>query len=174
MLCPQIIEKLTFAVVGFEGSFIHALSPDANNLKVIGELWEKLGERVDEIEIRSGEEMFGIIHGGPKHEHSHPHELQYVAGVPVSLDSSKRDIPNGMICHRVSRGLFAVFSHRGAISGIGETVGEIYREWLPQSEYEHAQICDVELYDQRFNCETESESEYWISVKIRGSTAVES
>jgi predicted transcriptional regulator YdeE len=42
---------------------------------------------------------------------------------------------------------------------------EIYRVWLPQSAYRHAQIADVELYDRRFRMDRDdSEMEYWISV----------
>jgi AraC family transcriptional regulator len=63
-------------------------------------------------------------------------------------------------------GLFAVFVHRGPIHRIAETVGAIYREWLPGSGYEHAGVADVEVYDERFSCDSEdSEMEYWISIR---------
>jgi len=95
-------------------------------------------------------------------ERSHPDELLYLAGVAVS---STDKIPEGMIARTVPAGTFAVFIHHGPIRTIGETMHEIYRVWLPQSAYRHAQIADVELYDHRFCMDSdESEMEYWISV----------
>ena len=64
---------------------------------------------------------------------------------------------------------YAVFTHRGRIENIGITCGEIYREWLPVSRYEHAQAPDVELYDHRFCPDRDdSEMEYWVPVHIKG------
>ena len=167
MLRPQITEKPALDVVGFEASFIHALSPDATNFQVIGPLWDKLLQRADDVPNRLVGEMFGIIYGRPEAERSHPDELQYIAGVPVSATS---DVPAGMVSRSVAAGTFAVFTHRGPINAIGDTCHEIFRVWLPQSDYEHSGIVDVELYDQRFHCEADdSEMEYWISVKPRTS-----
>ena len=166
MVEPQIVVKPAFVVVGCEASFIHALSPDATNFEVLGPLWETVLRRAEEIPHRTGPEMVGVIHGRPEDERSHPDELQYVAGGAVQ---STADIPAGMVAHRVDEGLFAVFTHRGPITELGHTVGGIYRTWLPQSNYEHAMTADVELYDERFKCgeEDDSEMEYWISVKPR-------
>lgn len=162
MLQPQIVEKLELKVVGIEAAFIHSLSPDATNLAVIGPLWQKFSQRAGQVPNRIGREMFGIICDRPKVERSHPDELQYLAGVAVS---SADKIPEGMIARTVPAGTFAVFLHRGPIRAIGATMHEIYRVWLPQSAYRHAQIADIELYDRRFCMDSDdSEMEYWISV----------
>lgn len=163
MIQPQITEKPELLVAGFEAPFIHALSPDATNFKVIGPLWDRLIHNVESVPNRVGKEMYGVIYGRPEAERSHPDELQYVAGVPVCRDS---ELPDGMVSHTVISNTFAVFTHRGPIGNIGNTCREIYRNWLPQSSYEHAGIADVELYDDRFNCESDdSEMEYWISLR---------
>jgi predicted transcriptional regulator YdeE len=161
---PKIIEKPALLVVGLEAAFIHALSPDATNFKVIGPLWEQFLRRA-EVPNRIGQEMFGVIYGRPATERKHPDELQYIAAVQVS---STAEVPQGMVSRTVPAGLFAVFIHRGPIKKIGDTCREIYRVWLPQSAYEHAGIADVELYDRRFCPDGEdSEMEYWISVTPR-------
>jgi predicted transcriptional regulator YdeE len=160
---PQIVEKPALTVVGLETPFIHALSPDTNNFKVIGPLWDRFVHRAGEVPHRIGDAMYGIIYGRPATERSHPDELQYIAGVPVS---SAAEVPVGMVSHTVPAGTFAVFLHHGPITKIADTCREIYRIWLPRSAWVHAEIADVELYDQRFDCENEaSEMEYWISVK---------
>jgi AraC family transcriptional regulator len=162
---PQILEKPEITFVGVEASFLHALSPETNNFKVIPPLWEKLDQRAGEITGRIGKAMFGIIYSRPEAERSHPHELQYIAAVQADKQAT---VPEGMVARTVPAGKFAVFLHRGPIQKIGETCFEIYRVWLPQSAWQHSGIADVEVYDERFNCEgEESVMEYWISVTPR-------
>ena len=163
MLTPEIVTKPACTIAGCEGAFIHALSPDANNLEVIGGLWQSLGPRYEEIPHRVGQGSVGLIYGRCESERSHPDELQYIAGVFVSSDDG---LPKGISSHHIPEQLFAVFLHRGPIQGIGETVGQIYREWLPQSGYQHSGLADIEIYDERFCADSEdSESEYWISIQ---------
>lgn len=163
---PQIIEKPALTIVGLETPFIHALSPDTNNFKVIPPLWEQFLNRAAEVPGRSDPRTsYGIIYSRPESERSHPHELQYIAGVEVELPAEP---PPGMVLRTIPAGTFAVFLHRGPIQRIGETCREIYRQWLPQSAWKHAEIADVEVYDERFDCEgAASEMEYWISVVPR-------
>jgi predicted transcriptional regulator YdeE len=91
---PQIVDKPALTVVGLETAFIHALSADTNNVKVIGPLWDTFLHRAKDVPNRTGNAI-----------------------------------------------------------------------WLPQSAWQHAEIADVELYDERFDCSSDqSEMEYWISV----------
>ncbi|HEX5102699.1 MAG TPA: GyrI-like domain-containing protein [Pirellulaceae bacterium] len=162
MLQPQIVEKPALTVVGLEASFLHALSPQSTTFKVIPALWESFLHRAKEVPARLGAASYGIIYGRPEAQRSHPHELQYIAGVAVR---STDNVPAGMVAHTVAPGTFAVFLHRGSIAKIGDTCREIYRVWLPQSAWEHAGIADVELYDERFAGQSDrSEMEYWVSV----------
>src|SRR5262245_39914955 len=160
---PQIVEKPALTVVGLEAPFISALSADATNFKVIGPLWDRFVKPAGEVPNRIGHDMVGVIYGLPAAKRSHPHEMQYVAGVPVT---SAERVPEGMVAHTVAAGTFAVFTHRGPISAIGKTVEQAYRVWLPQSGYQHAGVADVELYDERFcGGGDDAEMEYWISVR---------
>jgi AraC family transcriptional regulator len=162
MLQPQIVHKPALTIVGLETAFIHILSPQATNVEVIGPLWDRFLRRANEISHRVGQNMYGVIYARPETERSHPDELQYIAAVPVS---STAEVPAGMVSYTVPASLFAVFTHRGPIRTIRDTVREIYRVWLPQSEYVHTEVADVELYDHRFCVDgAESEMEYWISV----------
>jgi len=163
---PQITEKSPLTIVGLETPFIHALSPDTNNFRVIPPLWDRLMQRSGDVPGRIGASTaFGIIYSRPESERSHPHELQYIAGFQVEPPA---EVPEGMVVRTIPAGTFAVFLHQGPIQRIGETCREIYRVWLPQSAWQHADIADVEVYDERFHCEGEaSEMEYWISLVPR-------
>ena len=163
MLQPQIVEKPALSVVGFEAPFIHVLSPDSTAAEVIVPLWDKIFHNVSSVPYRLGDAMYGVVYGRAEGERSHPDEMQYIAAAPVS---EQGELPEGMVSRTVPAHTFAVFIHRGPIANIGDTCEAIYRQWLPQSGYEHAGIADVELYDQRFCYDSdESEMEYWISVK---------
>ena len=162
MLQPQIVEKPALTVVGLEAAFISGLSAESTAAAVIPPLWEAFGPRATQVPNRFGRDMFGVIDGRPKAQRTHPDELQYIAGVQVE---GSGELPDGMVSHTVPTGTFAVFTHRGPIQNLRTTIQEIYRVWLPQSAYQHAQIADIELYDRRFDCNrADSALEYWISV----------
>jgi AraC family transcriptional regulator len=168
MLQPHIVEKPALTVIGIEASFIHALSPDANNLKVIGALWDRFLHASRAIPNRVSQEMYGIIYERPPAERSHPHELQYIAAVAVSHVA---DIPDGMIAWTAPAGTYAVFTHRGPIQNIGATMQFIYRDWLPQSGFRRTGGADVEVYDARFHMnEEESETDIWIPLAPKPAT----
>lgn len=165
MLEPQILDKPAMTIVGLETPFLHGLSPETNNFKVIPPLWDAFSKRMAELSERIGHASYGIIYSRAEEQRSHPHELQYIAGAQVRPGAS---VPDGMVSRTIPAGTFAVFLHRGPIQKIGETCYEIYRVWLPQSHWQHSDIADVEVYDERFDCEGEnSEFEYWISVVPR-------
>lgn len=160
---PQIVEKPELLIVGCEAPFIHALSPDANNHKVIPQVWDRLMHCLQSFPHQSCESMYGLIE--QREERSHEHELWYLAGVPAQPEAA---IPDGTTLKTVPAGTYAVFTHRGPMSDIAKTVGYAYREWLPNFGYELADAPDVELYDERFSCDRDdSEMEYWLPVTPR-------
>lgn len=166
---PIIADKPELTVVGLQRSFIHALSPDATNMDVIGPLWGELLKRAASVPHRVGHAMYGVIFARTPGERSHPDELEYLAGVAVQSASA---VPAGLVARKIPAGQFAVFLHRGPIRDIGATIRAIYRVWLPASRYEHSGLADIELYDERF-CPDGDQSvmEYWISVRPKSSAA---
>ncbi len=166
---PLIAAKPELTVVGLQRSFIHALSPDTNNLQVIGGLWCEFLERAQSIPDRVGPETYGVLFGRPPAERSHPDELEYIACVAVRFTAR---IPAGMVVRTIPPATFAVFLHRGPIQNIAATCRAIYRQWLPASPYEHAGLADIELYDHRFCSDgDDSEMEYWVSIRSKAAAA---
>ena len=159
---PEIVQKDAFTLVGMEARFIGALSPDANNFDVIPPLWDRFINRIGEVEGRSDEATYGLVITRPERERSHPDELLYVAGVAVHGVAS---LPEGMVCHKVPASTFAVFTHRGPISKLTETVRMAVDVWLPSSGCRWNGI-EVERYDHRFSFESpqESEMETWMGI----------
>src|SRR5262245_20241332 len=131
---PLIEGKSPLTVIGQECSFIHSQSPEANNLRVIGALWDQFLKLAESVPHRADQAMYGVIYEPPASERGHPHELQYIAGVAVS---SMAEVPAGMVARTIPAAKYAVFLHHGPINRIGETVRKIYREWLHASSYRH-------------------------------------
>jgi AraC family transcriptional regulator len=76
------------------------------------------------------------------------------------------EVPPGMSVRGIPEGDYAVFEHQGALDTLGATYDQIYREWLPASEYEVDPRDDFELYDDRFDYgKAESIMEIWIPIK---------
>ena len=159
---PKIIEKDAFTLVGVEAPFIGALSPDANNFDVIPALWRRFVNRIGEVENRSDDADFGLVLTPPVGERSHPDELLYVAGAVVSEVSS---VPEGMASREVPAATYAVFTHRGPIANLPETIRRAMEDWLPNSGYRWNRI-EVERYDHRFSVDSpqESEMETWLGI----------
>lgn len=163
---PKIIESPTFTMVGCRATFISAMSPDANNVAVLGALWRSFGPRSKEVQNQIGHAMVGVVFPRPKAERKHPHELEYMAGVRVD---PVPELPAGMTAFTVPAATYAAFTHRGAIERLGETIEAAHADWLPASAWKAAPLCDLEFYDDRF-CTPgiEPEMEYWIAVLPRG------
>jgi AraC family transcriptional regulator len=166
---PEIVEKPGFKVAGLETPFVHILSEDGVGEERVGKLWGAFGAAVPRIANRARDEVaFGIVYPRPEGERSHPDELQYICSNEVTTFDG---MPEEFATYEVPANRYAIFTHRGPITTLEPTIRHAYREWLPNSEFEHAGPCDVERYDERF-CHDgdESEMEYWIPVreKARG------
>jgi len=159
---PEIVQRDAFTLVGVEAPFIGALSPDANNFDVIPGLWHRFANRIGEVENRSDDANYGLVLTPPVGERSHPDELLYLAGTVVREVSS---VPEGMVSRDVPATTYAVFTHRGPIGNLPETIRFAMDVWLPRSGYRFNMI-EVECYDHRFSIESpqESEMETWLGI----------
>ncbi len=159
---PEIVAKPAMRFVGPRTSFIHIRSPDAN-VEKLGELWMRFLPRHESVPGKIGDTCYAVMWALPEEERGHPHELEYMCTVAVEGDS---DPPEGMESRDLPATTFAVFLHRGKLESLGATIERVYADWLPSSGYEHSGIADVEVYDARFDPNSDtSEMEYWISVR---------
>ena len=163
---PEIVQRDAFTLVGIEGSFIGALSPDATNFDVIPALWHRFINRSGEA--KTGWTMpttvsFSLLPRGNDHT---PTSYSTVAGALArEVDSP----PDGMVAHEVPASMFAVITHRGPIADLPETIRCAMEEWLPNSGCRW-NLIEVERYDRRFSIESpqESEMETWLGIVPEG------
>jgi len=89
--------------------------------------------------------------------------FDYMACVEVR---SFEDLPAEFTRLRVAPQRYAVFTHKGHISGIQATCRAIWTDWLPRSGHEPADAPFLERYDERFDPDTgNGEVDLWLAIK---------
>ena len=149
LLPPEIITQPTRTFAGLEARFIPTMSPNSNSAEVIPRLWSAFDARAADAK---GIEP-GVTYGLSRCNPSAPESAVYLAAVEVE---NARSAPRGFAVWTTPSGTYARFTHRGPIAKIGETIGYIYREWLPAGSYARVDGPDIERYDERFDPMTAS------------------
>lgn len=152
---PRIAHRSAFNVVGMAEHFTPATSSR------IPELWTRFVARLDEIPFRHGTDTYGLcVDADPAG--GEEAGFTYVAGVEVARIDA---IPDGMMALTVPAGRYAVFTHRGHISRLPDTVKQIWGRWLPASPYRHVRRPDFEHYDARWDPQTGlGEIDVWVPI----------
>ncbi len=148
---PELKDKTAFEVIGL------GIQCSFENTNEIPSLWQAFNAR--EMEVAAGPDAaaYGICN--PADVES---EFRYVAGVE-SLKDAK--VPKGMERVSIAGGRYAVFTHTGHISEIGNCVYTTWNKSLPDLGLNPRQAPDFERYDKRFNPETGRGSvEIWIPI----------
>ena len=152
---PKFLEKHAFTVVG-----MRYFGSNPNN--DIPKLWDRFIPRTCEITHRCNDTIcFGVCF--PPEDKSEDGEFEYVAGVETPANAP---VPDGMVKRTVPAGKYAVFTHKGPVEKIDETMKFIAGDWHPKSGYTLAERPDFELYDHRFNADQE-DSEFDIYIPLK-------
>lgn len=150
---PRIIERGPLTIVGL-------LYFGENQNGEIPQLWGQFNPRVAEIPHRVPDAGYGFCFT----DHPQSANFWYLACVAVEQVTA---IPADMFARSVPAHTYAVFTHRGPVSALGETYAQAYKGWLPSAPYELAAHFDFELYDDRFNLKDEANSELEIYIPVR-------
>ncbi|HZZ20767.1 MAG TPA: GyrI-like domain-containing protein [Opitutaceae bacterium] len=158
-----IVSLPELTLLGIEARFIGALSPGADNLVVIPQLWNGVHARRKEIGNALDKYSYGAAKRAPVKQRKHPGEFIYLAGFSVS---SEKVVPEGMAKWVVPAQTYALFTHKGPVSRLSETISRIYRVWLPRSKYEAADGPEIERCDERFKMgSATSETDFLVPIK---------
>ena len=129
----------------------------ADKSAAIPSQWQRFIPHIGHIPGQTGPEAYGLMQF---HESG---EMDYTAGVEVK-SSSRVAAPLSVI--DVPQQFYAVFTHRGHVSGVRSTCDAIWNDWFPRSEAKPVNGPQFEKYDARFNPTTgEGEMEIWIPIQ---------
>lgn len=75
------------------------------------------------------------------------------------------NLPEGMVSRTIPEATYAVFTARGRMpDSIQNAFKHIYREWLPNSDYQRSESAEFELYDERCQRGERAEVDIYIPV----------
>ena len=129
----------------------------ADKSTAIPSQWQRFIPHIGHIPGQTGPETYGLMQF---HESG---EMDYTAGVEVK-SSSRVAAPLSVM--DVPQQFYAVFTHRGHVSGVRSTCDAIWNNWFPRSEAKPTNGPQFEKYDARFNPSSgEGEMEIWIPIQ---------
>lgn len=127
----------------------------------IPEQWQRFAPQIGRIPGQVGRATYGVVFDSLGNEVS----FGYLAGVEVS---AVRDLPQGFGHLELPARRYAVFTHRGHVSALPQTMHAIMADWLPNSGHQH--VTDgadfFERYGEEFDPRTGTGGvELWIPIK---------
>lgn len=154
-LRPEFVPLPSSHFVGLEARYLSATSEEADNMRVIPNLWVEFFKRVQEIPSSTPNVFYGLCDTPEARSliRTHPDEAVYLAAAQVAPGF---ECPNTMQRWTSTAGLFAKFEHHGKVDTIGETMAYIYGKWFPESEYAERPGPDFNRFDQRFDPESDA------------------
>lgn len=138
---PRIETREAFLVAGFSRRFSYEQASE------IAILWQSFAPQIGRVPGQIGSVAYGVTcDAGPA-------GFDYMAAVEVK---SFADVAGPFQSLRIPEHAYAVFAHRGHVSGIHTTMCYIHSSWLPGSEYVADDTPSFERYGAEFDPKTGS------------------
>ncbi len=153
----QVVEKEAFKLTGYKR---RVTTKNKENFKVIPEFWETLHKegKVDQLFNQSQD---GDVIGAAVNFDSEEN-FDYLIAVRAE---GLKNMDDEVITVTIPAGKWAIFSGVGEMpAAIQETWKQIYHEWLPTTNYEHAGTAELEVYPAECNTEDGIRYEVWIPI----------
>lgn len=142
----------SFTIAGFGERFTQQTNSR------IPALWQRFASHVGNVPGQIDNDTYGVCcefdgQGG----------FLYIAGVEVR---STNVLPSYYTVQTLMPQRYAVFEHRGKVSGLGHTFEKIWKHWLPKSGERAADAPEFERYGREFDPHTASGLvEIWIPLE---------
>lgn len=127
---PKIINRNSFLVMGTETR----ITPESENVETYGRIWQEFESYRSQIMFNSIDQKYYGVSFSTGEQGSD----DYLAGMAVR---DATDIPEGLVAREIPAARYAVFEC--PVQKIGETYQFIFREWLPNSQYEISNLTPV-------------------------------
>lgn len=142
----------SFTIAGFGERY----TPQTNGN--IPALWERFASHIGKVPGQIGDDTYGVCC-----EFDGKGGFLYLAGVEVR---SPGVLPGYYVTRTLASQRYAVFEHRGKVSGLGRTFEKIWKQWLPASGEQAADAPEFERYGPEFDPSSASGLvEIWIPLK---------
>ncbi len=147
----RIEHKDSFNIIGIKQMFLNVDGLGEN----IRKMWADTSvETINEIS-GLGDNLVGVYHGMYKENTTD----YYIASI------TNKECPEMMCMLEIPSHTWAIFEVIGPIpTAMTKVWGRIFYEWLPTSEYDHAEAPDVEWYSKGDFSAADYKSEIWVPV----------
>jgi len=136
---PKIKIREHMLLVGMKTQFYSVDSEKNNIADKLPSLWSEFLPRMTEVSNSIGGVAYGVI----QQTKNKTDLLEYYAVCEVT---EIKTLPKNMVSIEIPKSLYAIFSHKGHIKNINNTVNYIYSSWLMQSGRHHTYGADLEIY----------------------------
>jgi AraC family transcriptional regulator len=149
---PRIVDGKTLLIAGMDGRFTF------ESCEGIPTVWQRFGPHIGSVPGQMGKVAYGVCCNSDG-----AGSFDYIAGVEVK---DFADLPKDFARIRIPPQKYAVFAHKGDITGIRATTYSIWNRYLPESKLQLADGPEFERYDERFDADSgKGVVEIWIPVK---------
>jgi AraC family transcriptional regulator len=154
--------KMKPEIITLEKKFVIGLNYYGDNEQAeIPHLWYVFSRKRQEIKNKKGWCAYGLCIEPEDYESTG--EFHYVACLEVE---DLNDIPLEMVGKVIPANTYAVFTHKGPVSGLRDTYAAIYGTWVKETDMTVIRGFDFELYDDRFTSPDDPGSEIDIYIPI--------
>lgn len=110
--------------------------------------WEEFGVYLGKIPGQKENVAFGFCFDLDNNK-----GFKYVCGVEISDDTKASELPGDLELKQLPSFSYAVFEHRGHVSGIRQTCDAIFQQWIPETDYVKPDDADFfyERYGEEFD-----------------------
>lgn len=128
------------------------------------ELWKNFRQRSSEIVNRSSDDFISLQEYPANYFQEFSPIAKYVKWACVEVEDFN-SVPEGMNGLVLDDGLFAVFNYKGSAQNVASFFQYIYREWIPNSDYNLDNRPHFEVLGAKYkNNDPNSEEEVWIPI----------
>lgn len=159
----RIVEK---GPINFTGIAVRTTSSENENLKTIPQFWLEKGNDGTVEALGKEASPFGLV--GVCYDYKvSDNTFAYAIAIEKPTKASV-SLPAGCEEIHVPPATYAVFESHGPMpDAIQQVWKEVYSEWFPSSEYEHAGTPDFEVYPQQENgCDSDLSADFYSEVWI--------
>jgi AraC family transcriptional regulator len=149
---PRFEHRKAMPIAGLRGRY------QVKQVEGIPAQWQRFSTYIGTLNGQVGRKTYGVCYNADE-----AGNFDYLCGVEMSGPAG---LPPELSSVSIPEGRYAVFSHRGPLSRLGETFAAIWNLWLPRSGHQAAESPSFELYPEDFDPHANPNGvEVWVPIK---------
>lgn len=145
----EIVDFPAMTLIGLDADFYGGMSPKFNGQEVLGPLWGKVNRTIAELGLAGHGNMIGATRSADSGEEGLLNQF-----VGLVVDELPSDL-HGLEVLNLPAMRLATYEHHGGMHLLVASIQKFYNEVLPDSGCAKSDDWHLEIYDERFDLESE-------------------